>query len=116
MPTAWWVLFLLRLGLIGALCSTHLIFLLLYLLLVAKGPTQALVALCWAPGRHGHVQAPETSPVNVHPVNVPPLSPPRSQVFGNASFRSRQRDIVEAALSGRNCFVLMPTGGEPLGV
>lgn len=37
-----------------------------------------------------------------------PLVP---QVFGNPSFRSRQRDIVEAALSGRNCFVLMPTGG-----
>ncbi|KAL6785285.1 RECQ1 [Auxenochlorella protothecoides x Auxenochlorella symbiontica] len=32
-------------------------------------------------------------------------------VFGNQSFRPRQRDIVEAALSGRDCFVLMPTGG-----
>lgn len=33
------------------------------------------------------------------------------QVFGNPSFRPRQRDIVQAALRGRDCFVLMPTGG-----
>ncbi|GAB4821155.1 hypothetical protein N2152v2_008201 [Parachlorella kessleri] len=32
-------------------------------------------------------------------------------VFGNRAFRPRQRDIVEAALAGRDCFVLMPTGG-----
>ena len=33
------------------------------------------------------------------------------QVFGNASFRPQQRAIVAAALSGQDCFVLMPTGG-----
>jgi RecQ family ATP-dependent DNA helicase len=32
-------------------------------------------------------------------------------VFGNASFRAKQREIVESALQGRNVFVLMPTGG-----
>ncbi|KAI3425882.1 hypothetical protein D9Q98_007855 [Chlorella vulgaris] len=33
------------------------------------------------------------------------------KVFGNAAFRPQQRQIVEAALSGKDCFVLMPTGG-----
>ncbi len=32
-------------------------------------------------------------------------------VFGNAAFRPRQRDIVAAAMSGGDVFVLMPTGG-----
>lgn len=32
-------------------------------------------------------------------------------VFGNRSFRYQQRSIVEAALQGHDCFVLMPTGG-----
>ena len=32
-------------------------------------------------------------------------------VFGNAAFRPRQRDIIEAALSGKDTFILMPTGG-----
>ena len=32
-------------------------------------------------------------------------------MFGNASFRPRQREVVEAALAGRSTFVLMPTGG-----
>lgn len=32
-------------------------------------------------------------------------------VFGNAAFRPRQRDIVQAVLSKRDTFVLMPTGG-----
>ena len=32
-------------------------------------------------------------------------------VFGNTAFRSRQRDIIQAALSGKDTFVLMPTGG-----
>lgn len=32
-------------------------------------------------------------------------------MFGNASFRPRQREVVEAALAGRSAFVLMPTGG-----
>ena len=33
------------------------------------------------------------------------------RVFGNSSFRRRQRAVCEAALAGRDCFVLMPTGG-----
>lgn len=33
------------------------------------------------------------------------------QVFGNASFRPRQRAIVDAVLAGGDCLVLMPTGG-----
>ena len=33
------------------------------------------------------------------------------QVFGNASFRHRQRQVVDAVLAGRSAFVLMPTGG-----
>lgn len=33
------------------------------------------------------------------------------KVFGNLSFRPRQRDIVLRALENRNIFVLMPTGG-----
>ena len=33
------------------------------------------------------------------------------RVFGNFSFRRRQRAVCEAALDGRDCFVLMPTGG-----
>ena len=32
-------------------------------------------------------------------------------VFGNASFRAKQKEIVQSALQGRNVFVLMPTGG-----
>lgn len=32
-------------------------------------------------------------------------------VFGNATFRPRQRDVVQTALAQRDVFVLMPTGG-----
>lgn len=35
----------------------------------------------------------------------------RPQAFGNPGFRPQQRAIVEETLAGRNCFVLMPTGG-----
>lgn len=45
------------------------------------------------------------------PAFLPPAAPKRPQVFGNAAFRPQQRQIVEAALQGRDCFVLMPTGG-----
>lgn len=31
--------------------------------------------------------------------------------FGHGSFRPGQREVVEAAMHGRDCFVLMPTGG-----
>ena len=33
------------------------------------------------------------------------------QYWGFDHFRPMQREAVEAALSGRDCFVLMPTGG-----
>jgi RecQ family ATP-dependent DNA helicase len=32
-------------------------------------------------------------------------------VFGNEGFRPRQRDIIQAALTGKDTFILMPTGG-----
>jgi bloom syndrome protein len=31
--------------------------------------------------------------------------------FGHAEFRGKQLDAIEAVLSGRDCFCLMPTGG-----
>eukprot|EP00967_Tisochrysis_lutea_P037423 scaffold44991_cov17-Tisochrysis_lutea.AAC.1 len=31
------------------------------------------------------------------------------RVFGNSGFRDAQRQVMEAAVSGRDCFVLMPT-------
>jgi len=34
-----------------------------------------------------------------------------SQVFGNAAFRHPQRQVCQAVLARRDCFVLMPTGG-----
>jgi len=33
------------------------------------------------------------------------------RIFGHSSFRHNQREIMNATLSGRDCFVLMPTGG-----
>ncbi len=32
-------------------------------------------------------------------------------VFGNSAFRPRQRDIIQAALTCKDAFILMPTGG-----
>lgn len=33
------------------------------------------------------------------------------EVFGNASFRSHQKEIVSAVMRGEDVFVVMPTGG-----
>ena len=31
--------------------------------------------------------------------------------FGNATFRLNQKQCINASMSGRDCFVMMPTGG-----
>ncbi|KAH9305477.1 hypothetical protein KI387_009881, partial [Taxus chinensis] len=33
------------------------------------------------------------------------------QYFGHSDFRGRQLEVIEAVLSGKDCFCLMPTGG-----
>ncbi|KAK9835234.1 hypothetical protein WJX81_007757 [Elliptochloris bilobata] len=33
------------------------------------------------------------------------------RVFGNAAFRPQQREVIQAVMQGKDCFVLMPTGG-----
>jgi bloom syndrome protein len=39
------------------------------------------------------------------------LSRANRHIFGNTSFRTNQREAIEATLQGKDCFVLMPTGG-----
>ena len=34
-----------------------------------------------------------------------------SDAYGYSAFKGQQRDVIEAALAGRDCLVLMPTGG-----
>mmetsp|Transcript_13267 Transcript_13267/g.17711 ORF Transcript_13267/g.17711 Transcript_13267/m.17711 type:complete len:1088 (+) Transcript_13267:68-3331(+) len=49
---------------------------------------------------------------NVVPANgVKNFQYENAVTFGHKGFRSGQRQVVEAALAGRDCFVLMPTGG-----
>ncbi|PRW57979.1 ATP-dependent DNA helicase Q-like 1 isoform A [Chlorella sorokiniana] len=70
-------------------------------------------ALAGPPPAEGRQQAGAMAmrPASAEEQQLDMLDYANRMVFGNPSFRSRQRDIVEAALSGRNCFVLMPTGG-----
>src|SRR5215467_6571444 len=45
---------------------------------------------------------------------MPPHATPESllkDVFGYASFRGAQREIIQTVLSGQDALVLMPTGG-----
>ncbi|MCX7064183.1 MAG: DEAD/DEAH box helicase, partial [Proteobacteria bacterium] len=34
-----------------------------------------------------------------------------SETYGYSAFKGQQHDVIEAALGGRDCLVLMPTGG-----
>ena len=34
-----------------------------------------------------------------------------SETYGYSAFKGQQHDVIEAALAGRDCLVLMPTGG-----
>ena len=45
---------------------------------------------------------------DLHPVTAPDLL---KEVFGYPAFRGRQAEIIDAVVSGRDCLVLMPTGG-----
>src|SRR5947209_19807404 len=44
-------------------------------------------------------------------LNAPPLLPILKQYFGFTTFRPLQEDIILAALSGKDVFALLPTGG-----
>lgn len=43
--------------------------------------------------------------------NASPIHQTLRQVFGYASFRPQQQEIIEDLIAGRDAFVLMPTGG-----
>ncbi|KAI7836066.1 hypothetical protein COHA_010035 [Chlorella ohadii] len=75
-----------------------------------QASAQALAGPAAAEGRQ-QAGAMAMRPASAEEQQLDMLDYANRMVFGNPSFRSRQRDIVEAALSGRNCFVLMPTGG-----
>jgi ATP-dependent DNA helicase RecQ len=54
--------------------------------------------------------------VNLSPVRSPAPGQPTplhllQETFGYPAFRGRQAQIIDAVLSGRDCLVLMPTGG-----
>jgi bloom syndrome protein len=63
------------------------------------------------PGAAQHAPSAAMRPPTAEEAALDDLDFANRLVFGNAAFRPRQRDIVAAALAGRDCFVLMPTGG-----
>mmetsp|Transcript_27595 Transcript_27595/g.65476 ORF Transcript_27595/g.65476 Transcript_27595/m.65476 type:complete len:325 (-) Transcript_27595:63-1037(-) len=69
-----------------------------------------------APGAVTHllpaeVPAPHMAPCTDDEARMDLIDLVNRKVFGNSSFRPQQRKVIEAALAGANCFVLMPTGG-----
>lgn len=41
----------------------------------------------------------------------PPITDILKSVFGYSTFRDRQKEIIDATLQGKDCLVIMPTGG-----
>jgi len=52
-----------------------------------------------------------TSNKNLYTTDDDMLDAANKNIFGHSSFRENQREICEACVSGKDAFVLMPTGG-----
>ncbi|EFN55525.1 hypothetical protein CHLNCDRAFT_133956 [Chlorella variabilis] len=74
-------------------------------------PSNAALAPPPPPSERQLLAAAAARPASAQEQHLDLLDYANLKVFGNSSFRSEQRQIIEAALSGRDCFVLMPTGG-----
>jgi RecQ family ATP-dependent DNA helicase len=64
--------------------------------------------------KHHHLQPhplPEWQLLTIEDTSLNEIDLANTRIFGNPNFRPQQREIIEAALSGRDVFVLMPTGG-----
>ncbi len=72
----------------------------------AFGASAAQRSAAAGPGPGSEAAARRPSAVNAGMIDLA-----NQMVFGNQSFRPRQREIVTAVLAGTNCLVLMPTGG-----